>query len=75
MTLQLMPSQTELSSLMKQEEETHRQRRREGCECEVKGGEEECVCMGVGGAACINIACAEPAEDAYPSVGAAVMYQ
>lgn len=30
---------------------------------------------GVGCLGFINIACAEPAEDAYPSVGAAVMYR
>lgn len=30
---------------------------------------------GCGGSGCINIACSEPAEDAYPSEGAAVMFQ
>lgn len=63
---------TDSSSLMKWEEEKDRNRRRD---VSVRGrGEDQCVWVG-GGGYCINIACAEPAEDAYPSVGAAVTYQ
>lgn len=69
--LQLMPSQTTLNRhlLMQRELETEKRKRA------MQGGRRRGAMKVGGGSGCINIACAEPAEDAYPSVGAAVMYQ